>query len=54
MKLWIHHPACEDGPVSLRRWVAYLIASKLDEWSRRLEHFALYYGTDRYDDDIPF
>lgn len=52
MKLWIHHPATQDGPVPARRWLAYHLAQLLAGWARRLEYFALHHGED--DDEIPF
>lgn len=39
---WIHHPACQDGPVSVGRWLRYRLSEWLGDWSRRLEHAALH------------
>lgn len=52
---WIHHPATQDGPVSVRRWLLYHIGTYLYEWGMRLEYRALH-GTSRarYDDELPF
>ena len=48
---WINHPATQDGPVSVQRWLAFKIGEWLGYWARRLEHYGLY-GDSR--DDIPF
>lgn len=45
---WIHHPACQDGPVSIRRWLAWHVCEWLFGWARYLEAYAL------DDDDLPF
>lgn len=57
---WIEHPACQDGPVGLRRWLAwkwsefvYHQLCRLQHYHRRIEHKALYPDTP-FDDDIPF
>jgi hypothetical protein len=54
VKFWISHPETQGGPVSFRRWLAWQVAERLYGWHRRLERYALYHGTPRYDDDIPF
>jgi hypothetical protein len=48
---WIHHPATQDGPVSVGRWLKFHIGSWMWRVGRRLECQALH--PDR-DDDIPF
>lgn len=39
---WIDHPACQDGPVSLTRWIKWHVSQWLDRHARRLERDALY------------
>lgn len=50
---WIHHPATQDGPVSIRRWLAYRWARWCDGQSRKWEYWALH-GHHWQDDDLPF
>jgi hypothetical protein len=48
---WIHHPACQDGPVSVWRWLKFQLSDIFGSWSRTLERQALY-PHDK--DDLPF
>lgn len=53
-EFWIPHPACQDGPVPLWRWLLWHVSEKLGDWSRVLEFYALHgrgYDEDR---DLPF
>lgn len=50
-KFWIHHPACQNGPVGFWRWLKYHIGSYMEWTGRCLVDSALH--PDR-DDDIPF
>jgi hypothetical protein len=49
---WIHHPATQDGPVSVWRWLKYQIGSRLSDLGGRWEMDALHPGW--RDDEIPF
>lgn len=64
---WIHHPATQDGPVSIVRWLKYHIGWRLWELGHRLEDEALHpdrkcdgcgelrrKGDHRHCDDLPF
>lgn len=39
---WIEHPATQDGPVSLFRWLKFKIGDRLEEIGRRWADEALY------------
>lgn len=47
---WIDHPATQNGPVSLWRWIKYHVADWMLRKGNRWEREALY----PHDDDIPF
>jgi hypothetical protein len=51
LKLWIHHPATQDGPVSITRWLLYHVGDWLEKVGSGLVYRALH--PDR-DDEIPF
>lgn len=48
---WIPYPACQDGPVSVWRWIAWHISEWLDGHARRLNWWVLHGAND---DDLPF
>lgn len=39
---WINHPACQDGPVTYRRYWKYVASDFLNRWARHLEYEALH------------
>lgn len=50
---WIHHPATQDGPVSVWRWIKFHVGVWLSRFGATLEYDALHPGK-RDEDDIPF
>jgi hypothetical protein len=42
VKLWIDHPACQDGPVSLWRWIKFHVGGRLMDIGEKWEDEALY------------
>ena len=54
MGFWIDHPACQDQPVSLSRWLMFHLSEVFRRWSSALEFRALHGRP--YDDeiDLPF
>lgn len=48
---WIHHPATQDGPVSLWRWLRYHVGDWLYTRGNRMMNRALYPDGG---DELPF
>ena len=53
-EFWIDHPETQDGPVSLRRWLAWHIGNWFYDQSHRLQRWALDPDWREHDDGIPF